>query len=196
MTRRVTDLVTRRVIRYRTGYTATYERRMVRKYTISRSGVTDMSQSLLSKFELSEERLAQLQEEVRKKRQQAREQSQQLWRSVEVRSADVTGRLRDDSLTTVYEAGANALSKAADWLDQVPLARDGAEGLRQRSADLEEARQSIEQPPVDDYDEMNVREVDEALDGLTVCQLQKVRRYEEANKDRVTVLRSIERRLS
>ena len=155
-----------------------------------------MSQSLLSKFDLSEERLAQLQEEVRKKGQQAREQSQQLWRSVEVRSADVSGRLRDDSLTTVYEAGANALSKAADWLDQVPLVRDGAEGLRQRSADLEEARQSIEQPPVDDYDEMNVREVDEALDGLTVCQLQKVRRYEEANKDRVTVLRSIDRRLS
>ena len=38
--------------------------------------------------------------------------------------------------------------------------------------------------PIDGYDEMNVGEVSERLDGLSVEELKRVRKYEKRNKDR------------
>jgi hypothetical protein len=38
--------------------------------------------------------------------------------------------------------------------------------------------------PIDGYDEMNVGEVSERLDGLSVDELKKVRKYEKRNKNR------------
>ena len=49
--------------------------------------------------------------------------------------------------------------------------------------------------PIEGYDEMNVEEVSERLDGLTVEDLQLVRDYEETNKKRETLLEKMDRKI-
>ncbi len=49
--------------------------------------------------------------------------------------------------------------------------------------------------PIEGYDEMNVDEVSERLDGLSVEELQLVRDYEELNKGRETLLEQMDRKI-
>ena len=49
--------------------------------------------------------------------------------------------------------------------------------------------------PIEGYDEMNVEEVSERLDGLSVEELQLVRDYEERNKKRETLLEHMDRKI-
>jgi hypothetical protein len=51
------------------------------------------------------------------------------------------------------------------------------------------------QPPIAGYDEMNVGELTERLEGLSEEELRRVRDYEQRNKNRQTLLGQIERRL-
>jgi hypothetical protein len=51
------------------------------------------------------------------------------------------------------------------------------------------------QPPFADYDEMDVEEITEQLDGLSEAQLRRVRNYEQGNKKRETLIAQIDRRL-
>ena len=143
-----------------------------------------MPQSLLSKLNLSKERLEELQRGLATKRVE-----------LEQRSSTTAGRLRDASLTTIYEFGANTLDRAAELSEGVPVVRSGVEGLRKSAESLKEASVAVQRPPIEGYDELNVKEVGQALEGLSAYELEKVRRYEEANKNRVTLLRDLESRL-
>ena len=49
--------------------------------------------------------------------------------------------------------------------------------------------------PVEGYDELNVGEISEQLDGLSVDELRTIRDYEKRNKDRETLLQEIERNI-
>ena len=49
--------------------------------------------------------------------------------------------------------------------------------------------------PIGGYDEMNVEEVSERLDGLSVEELQLVRDHEETNKKRETLLERMDRKI-
>ena len=49
-----------------------------------------------------------------------------------------------------------------------------------------------EGPPMEDYDSLNVEQISKRLEGLSVEELERVRRYEAANKDRSTLHRRIE----
>ncbi len=49
--------------------------------------------------------------------------------------------------------------------------------------------------PIEGYDEMNVEEVSERLEGLSVEELQLVRDYEELNKKRETLLERMDRKI-
>jgi hypothetical protein len=51
------------------------------------------------------------------------------------------------------------------------------------------------QPPIDGYDEMNVEEITEQLEGLSEAELRRVRNYEQGNKNRETLVAEIDRRL-
>lgn len=154
-----------------------------------------MAQSILSRFNLSKERLEDFQTELLHKGEDVCGQGARLRNELEQRSTKVAGRLRDASLTKIYDLGAATLSRAAEWSDRVPVVSEGAGELRERAEALQTAREDVKRPPIDDYDDLNVKQVAEALDGLSVYELEKVRRYEEANKDRVTVLRDVERRV-
>lgn len=49
--------------------------------------------------------------------------------------------------------------------------------------------------PIAGYDELNVEEVGKSLDSLSAQELQEVREYEKANKNRETVIGQIDRKL-
>ena len=49
--------------------------------------------------------------------------------------------------------------------------------------------------PIEGYDEMNVEEISERLDGLSVEELQLVRDHEETNKKRETLLEQMDRKI-
>ncbi|MEJ7842838.1 MAG: hypothetical protein WKF95_13825 [Rubrobacter sp.] len=57
------------------------------------------------------------------------------------------------------------------------------------------AESAAGQPPIADYEEMNVEEITEQLDGLSEAELVRVRNYEQRNKNRGTLLAQIDRRL-
>ncbi|MEJ7843854.1 MAG: hypothetical protein WKF95_18995, partial [Rubrobacter sp.] len=52
------------------------------------------------------------------------------------------------------------------------------------------------QPPINGYDEMNVDEITEQLDGLSEAELRRTRNYEQGNKNRETLITEIDRRLA
>src|ERR687893_1312915 len=64
-------------------------------------------------------------------------------------------------------------------------------------ATVEGAEQAAEAVvfPIEGYDEMNVDEISERLDGLSVEDLQLVRDYEERNKKRGTLLEQLDRKI-
>jgi hypothetical protein len=57
------------------------------------------------------------------------------------------------------------------------------------------AESAAGQAPIVGYDEMNVGEINQRLDGLSEAELVRVRDYERRNKNRETLLAQIERRL-
>jgi hypothetical protein len=137
-----------------------------------------MSGSVFSKLDVSKQRLSELQDELFQKGEEVRDQSQ---------------RLRDASVKRLFQAGATTLSTAAELLERVPYGQKRADLLRRQADSAQEASAAVDLPPIADYDELNVKQVREALEGLSIYELDKVRRYEKANKDRVTVLRDVDR---
>ncbi len=49
--------------------------------------------------------------------------------------------------------------------------------------------------PIDGYDEMNVDEVSERLDGLSADELKRVRKYEKRNKDRGSLRKEMKQKI-
>ncbi len=49
--------------------------------------------------------------------------------------------------------------------------------------------------PIEGYDGLNVDEISEQLDDLSVDELRTIRDYEKRNKDRGTLLQEIERKI-
>ena len=49
--------------------------------------------------------------------------------------------------------------------------------------------------PIAGYDELNVREIGDRLDGLTAAQIRTVREYEKRNKNRETLIEQFDRKL-
>lgn len=155
-----------------------------------------MLETYRTKLNLSKKRLTQLQGTLAAKGEQAGVLGAQMRKEIERRSTMAAGRARDVSLERVYEAGASGLSTAADLLDRVVRDRPEVEQLRQRAAATENARDALYRPPIAGYDQLTVAEVGAALSGLSVYQIDKIRRYEVANKNRVTLLREIDEYLA
>jgi hypothetical protein len=91
---------------------------------------------------------------------------------------------KDDQKNTEIAAKDDAQKKA----EQTQKATETAAKSAQKSSEpaAEETQKSTEAAtfPIEGYDEMNVGEVSERLDGLSVDELKRVRKYEKDNKDR------------
>src|SRR5829696_633592 len=98
-----------------------------------------------------------------------------------------------DSAFSRYRAGTEQATQSA---------QAGMRTLSETTAGLlgatvEGAKQAAEAVvfPIEGYDEMNVEEISERLDDLSVEELQLVRDYEELNKKRETLLEQLDRRI-
>jgi hypothetical protein len=49
--------------------------------------------------------------------------------------------------------------------------------------------------PIAGYDEMNVREIGDRLEGLSAAEIRRVREYEKRNKNRQTLIEQFDRKL-
>lgn len=113
-----------------------------------------------------------------------------------IRRVDVTrGTIRDTSLGLAYSTSASVLDGAATITRALPLGKPLAGLLEKQAGLLTERETALAAPPIANYDDLNVKQVGEALDGLGSWDLLKVRQYEEAHKSRKTVLGAVDRLL-
>lgn len=117
-------------------------------------------------------------------------------RRTAVRKAQlVAGESRARGLGAVYAATATALDAAATAAKTLPGASGFAQTLETRAQEATARGAELTQPPIANYDELNVKEVCAQLDELDAWQLTQVKRYEEAHKQRKTVLGAVGRLL-
>ncbi len=81
--------------------------------------------------------------------------------------------------------------------DVVGIAADTTRATADITADATSDTADIAagRPPFSDYDEMNVDEITEQLDGLSEAELRRTRNYEQGNKNRETLIAQIDRKL-
>ncbi len=96
-------------------------------------------------------------------------------------SAQEGARVGSQAVSDVVGIAAGATRDTADIA--VDTTRDTAES-------------AAGQPPFADYDDMNVEEITEQLDGLSEAELRRVRNYEQGNKNRGTLIAEVDRRLA
>jgi len=59
----------------------------------------------------------------------------------------------------------------------------------------EQSHAGDEELPIEDYDSLNIKQISERLEGLSDEEVEQLRRYEAANKNRSTLLRRLDERL-
>ena len=59
----------------------------------------------------------------------------------------------------------------------------------------EQSHAGDEELPIEDYDSLNIKQISERLEGLSDEEVERLRRYEAANKTRSTLLRRLDERL-
>ena len=150
------------------------------------------------------ERRQRLQENLTQRRELLVQKTTDLRSDIERRRDLTVGRLRTQSLDRLYDLGALTFTNVADLIarlqDMTPirigLLDQGADELRSRAEGFTSARQALQHPAIENYDALNVASVNGALAALNAYDLDVVYKYEMANKNRVTVLREIERLLN
>src|SRR5215216_4779878 len=104
-----------------------------------------------------------------------------------VQAAIQTAQQATDVANEAGQQGAQAANQAAQQ------AVRGAEQGAQEGAVA--AQRVAPGASIEDYDNLNVSEIVEQLDALSVDELQRVRLYEQQNKDRDTLLEQIDRKM-
>jgi len=125
----------------------------------------------------------------------SREKLDGLRRDVTHRTEELGGRARDAAMGAILRAGATALDGIARSAKTLPGTKSVSSRLAARASALEDARTALSTPSIPGYDELNVRQVQDALEKLDRWELLKVRAYEESNKARKTVIAAVDRRL-
>jgi hypothetical protein len=95
---------------------------------------------------------------------------------------------RTESTVRLYSLSVDGLERAQELLDRVP--KPVAQPLRRV---VDGGLDQVTRMPVADYEALNVKKVAEAIEGLSLIDLERVVRYERANKDRKTVYRHVDR---
>jgi len=81
--------------------------------------------------------------------------------------------------------------------DTEPSAEETQKSTEVAAQDSQETQKSTDMAafPIDGYDEMNVGEVSERLDGLSADELKRVRKYEKRNKDRGSLRKEMKQKI-
>ena len=137
------------------------------------------------------ERLKGVPEQLRDAPDKLQARGQEVGRRLRERLGD----LKDEGEERAWELEKRALQVAGDLLDrasEVPVVSSVAprvEGV------VQERLAQLTRPGIEGYDELSVKAVREAVRGLPRVELLKVARYEEAHKNRKTVLADVQAEL-
>jgi uncharacterized protein (DUF433 family) len=115
-----------------------------------------------------------------------------------VQAASQTAQQATDVAKQAGQQGAQAASQATQQGGQAAnqVAQQAVRGEEQVAREGAVAAQRVAPGvSIEDYDNLNVAEIVEQLDNLSVEELQRVRAYEQQNKDRETLLEQIDRRM-
>ena len=98
---------------------------------------------------------------------------------------------RQEGRVRLWSLSADALERAQEALSQAP--EQLAPVTERLDKALADGIEQVTRPSIEGYDDLNVRKISDAVRELNLIELERVARYERANKDRVTVARAIER---
>ncbi len=139
--------------------------------------------------------------------QKAEEQKAEKQKAEKQRAEKVAKETRkaEEAAEETQEATETAAKSAQESAE--PAAEETQKSTEVAAEDAEETRKSTEIAakdaqkntetgafPIEGYDEMNVGEVSERLDGLSEAELKRVGKYEEDNKDRGTLRKEMEQK--
>ena len=115
--------------------------------------------------------------------------------------SEVTGEPTTNGAQKVTETAAKDDQKNTEIAvkDDAPKSSEPAAEETQKSTEIaaKDAQKNTETAtfPIEGYDEMNLDEVSERLDGLSVDELKRVRKYEKDNKDRGTLRKEMKQKI-
>jgi hypothetical protein len=154
--------------------------------TLSQEATSAYSEFLNSAVGFYQNALGTTMQAAQQNMQQGAQATQQSVQAA-VQAASQTAQQATDVANEAGQRGAEAASQAGQQ------AVRGAEQVAQEGAVA--AQRVATGVSIEDYDELNVAEIVEQLDNLSVDELQRVRAYEQQNKDRDTLLEQIDRRI-
>ena len=93
------------------------------------------------------------------------------------------------------QEGTRILSDTTTGLVGTATGVAGATAGAAAEATRDTANIAAGRPPIEGYDEKNVEEIAERLDGLSEAELRRVRNYEQSTKNRETLIAQIDRRI-
>ena len=114
-------------------------------------------------------------------------------------SVEAYAQFLDDAFSRYQSGTERATESAREGMRTLTQTTTGLLGTATGAvgATVEGAERAAEAAtfPIEGYDDMNVEEISERLDGLSVEELQLLRDYEELNKKRETLLEQMDRKI-
>ena len=164
---------------------------------------------LLPSFEQRLQTLQSIQQRVRQNVEEAQstffKRAHDVRRDLERRQQITLGRALDDQRVKLYTLQSKALERVNTLVERAsavaPVGQQALQAsqraLAERLEQTQDQLESVERPSIEDYDSLNVKQIKAKIEGIEdYYELSKIKRYEAANKDRVTVLRSVDQKLA
>jgi hypothetical protein len=125
------------------------------------------------------------------------------WGNAFASTTHVERPAQEQSRSEVTEPATNGAQKDTEpsaeetQKDTEVAAQDAQETQKSTEIAAEDAEKNTDTAafPIDGYDEMNVGEVSERLDGLSADELKRVRKYEKRNKDRGSLRKEMKQKI-
>jgi outer membrane biosynthesis protein TonB len=117
----------------------------------------------------------------------------------ETRKAEEAAEETQEATETAAKSAQKSTESAAEETQKSTevAAKDAEETQKSTEIAAKDAQKNTETGafPIEGYDQMNVGEVSERLDGLSEAELKRVRKYEKDNKDRGTLRKEMKQKI-
>ena len=165
--------------------------------TLSQEATNAYSEYLNSALSFYQETLSTATQVGQRNMQQAAQATQQAVQAG-VQAANQSTQQAMEAANQAGQQGAQAASQAAQQSAEAAnqSAQQAARGGEQVTREGAFAAQKVATGvPIQDYDNLNVGEIVEQLDNLSTDELQRIRAYEQKNKDRESLIGQIDRKI-
>jgi hypothetical protein len=139
-------------------------------------------------------------DDAQKKAEKAAEQTQQAEKvAKDTQKAEKAAEQTQKATETAAKSAQKSSEPAAEETQKSTeiAAKDAEETQKSTEIAAKDAQKNTETAtfPIEGYDEMNVGEVSERLEGLSVDELKRVRKYEKGNKNRRTLRKEMKQKI-